>query len=115
MGDAPGLGRDAARRSLARAEAIAERPRLPRRGRDRRRGRDLRLAARAALMDAIFSLDRQLYTAIVAAASNNPLLAALAIAVAYLDWLGRVWWISAVLVDRARCWGSGSMRVTLTV
>src|SRR5438046_1488595 len=115
MGDAPGLGRDAARRSLARAEAIAERPRLPRRGRDRRRGRDLRLATRAALMDAIFSLDRQLYTAIVAAASNNPLLAALAIAVAYLNWNGLIWWISGVLVARARGWGRRALWGTLTV
>jgi len=66
-------------------------------------------------MDAIFSFDRQLYTAIVAAASNNPLLAALAIAVAYLNWNGLIWWISGVLVARARGWGRRALWGTLTV
>ena len=66
-------------------------------------------------MDAIFTFDRQLYTAIVTAASNNPLLAALAIAVAYLNWNGLIWWISGVLIARARGWGRRALWGTLTV
>ncbi len=66
-------------------------------------------------MDAIFSFDRQLYIAIVTAVSNNSLLATLAVAVAYLNWNGLIWWISGVLIAYARGWGRRALWSTLTV
>src|SRR5437867_1082303 len=66
-------------------------------------------------MDAIFTFDRQLYIAIVTAVSNNSLLATLAIAVAYLNWNGLIWWISGVLIAYARGWGRRALWSTLTV
>ena len=56
-------------------------------------------------MDGLFAFDTQLFSAIVTAVANNGLIAALAIAVAYINWNGLIWWTSGVLVARARGWG----------
>src|ERR1700687_4565912 len=115
LGDAARLGRDAARRSLARPEALAQGSRLHRRRDHRRGGRLLRLAPRAPLMDALFAFDRQLYSAIVTAVANNLLLAGLAIAIAYLNWNGFIWWIAGLFVARARGWGRRGLWAAFTV
>jgi membrane-associated phospholipid phosphatase len=56
-------------------------------------------------MEALENFDRQLFIAIVTAVATNGLLAAFAIAVAYINWNGLIWWIGGVLVARARGWG----------
>ena len=66
-------------------------------------------------MDAVFAFDRQLYSAIVTAVSNNVLLALLTIAVAYLNWNGLIWWIGGLFVARARGWGRRGAWGALTV
>jgi membrane-associated phospholipid phosphatase len=66
-------------------------------------------------MEALFAFDTQLFRAIVTAVANNGLLAAFAIAVAYLNWNGVIWWISGVLIARARGWGRRGMWGALTV
>ena len=64
-------------------------------------------------MDAIFAFDRQLYSAIVTAVSNNLLLALFAVMVAYLNWNGLVWWIAGIFVARSRS-ASGWSRRSMT-
>ena len=66
-------------------------------------------------MEGLFAFDTQLFSAIVTAVANNALLAALAIAVAYINWNGLVWWTSGVLVARARSWGRRGLWGALTV
>jgi membrane-associated phospholipid phosphatase len=66
-------------------------------------------------MDGLFAFDTQLFTAIVTAVANNGLLAALAIAVAYVNFNGLVWWTSGVLVARARGWGRRGLWGALTI
>ncbi len=66
-------------------------------------------------MEGLIAVDSQLFSAIVTAVAGNPLLAALAIAVAYVNWNGLVWWISGVLVARARGWGRRGLWGALTV
>ena len=66
-------------------------------------------------MEALENFDRQLFLAIVTAVANNGLLAAFAIAVAYLNWNGLIWWIAGVLVARAREWGRRGTWGALTV
>ena len=48
-------------------------------------------------MDGLFAFDTQLFSAIVTAVADNGLLAALAIAVAYINFNGLIWWIAGVL------------------
>ena len=62
-------------------------------------------------MDGLFAFDTQLFSAIVTAVANNGLLAAFAIAVAYINFNGLVWWIAGVLVARARGWEIGRAHV----
>ncbi len=66
-------------------------------------------------MDGLFAFDSQLFSAIVTAVANNGLLAGLAIAVAYINFNGLVWWIAGVLVARARGWGRRGLWGALTV
>jgi membrane-associated phospholipid phosphatase len=66
-------------------------------------------------MDGLFAFDTQLFTAIVTAVANNGLLAAFAIAVAYINFNGFIWWIAGVLVARARGWGRRGVWGALTV
>jgi membrane-associated phospholipid phosphatase len=66
-------------------------------------------------MDGLFAFDTQLFNAIVTAVANNGLLAAFAIAVAYINFNGFVWWIAGVLVARARGWGRRGLWGALTV
>ncbi|MGH2490110.1 MAG: phosphatase PAP2 family protein, partial [Candidatus Limnocylindria bacterium] len=66
-------------------------------------------------MEALFAFDTQLFRAIVTAVANNGMLAALAIAVAYLNWNGVIWWISGVLIARARGWGRRGLWGAMTV
>ena len=66
-------------------------------------------------MDGLFAFDTQLFSAIVTAVANNGLLAALAIAVAYINFNGLVWWIAGLLVARARGWGRRGLWGALTV
>ncbi|HJW48513.1 MAG TPA: phosphatase PAP2 family protein [Candidatus Limnocylindria bacterium] len=66
-------------------------------------------------MEGLSAFDTQLFTAIVTAVANNGLLAAFAIAVAYINWNGLVWWIASVLVARARGWGRRGLWSALTV
>jgi membrane-associated phospholipid phosphatase len=66
-------------------------------------------------METLFTFDRQLFVAIVTAVSGNALLAALAVAVAYLNWNAIVWWIAGALAARARGWGRRGMWGALTV
>src|SRR5688500_3622386 len=66
-------------------------------------------------MDGLFAFDTQLFSAIVTAVANNGLLAAFAIAVAYINFNGLVWWIAGILVARARGWGRRGMWGALTV
>jgi membrane-associated phospholipid phosphatase len=66
-------------------------------------------------MDGLFAFDTQLFSAIVTAVANNGLLAALAIAVAYINFNGLIWWIAGVLVARARGFGRRGLWAALTV
>jgi 2-O-(6-phospho-alpha-D-mannosyl)-D-glycerate hydrolase len=66
-------------------------------------------------MDALFAFDRQLYSAIVTAVANNLLLAGLAIAIAYLNWNGFIWWTCGLFVARARGWGRRGLWAALTI
>jgi membrane-associated phospholipid phosphatase len=66
-------------------------------------------------MEGLFTFDQQLFVAIVTAVSTNALLAALAIAVAYVNWNGLVWWVAGALVARARGWGRRGAWGALTV
>ncbi|HEV8670405.1 MAG TPA: phosphatase PAP2 family protein [Candidatus Limnocylindria bacterium] len=66
-------------------------------------------------MEGLFAADRQLFIAIVTAVAGNALLAALTAAVAYLNWNGLIWWISGVLVGRARGWGRRAIWGAFTV
>jgi membrane-associated phospholipid phosphatase len=66
-------------------------------------------------MDGLFAFDTQLFSAIVTAVATNGLLAAFAIAVAYINFNGFVWWIAGVLVARARGWGRRGVWGALTV
>ena len=66
-------------------------------------------------MDAIFAFDRQLYSAIVTAVSNNLLLAFFTVMVAYLNWNGFIWWIAGVFDARSRGWGRRGLWGALTV
>jgi membrane-associated phospholipid phosphatase len=66
-------------------------------------------------MDWLFAFDTQLFSAVVSAVANNPLLAGLAIAVAYINWNGLVWWITGVLLARARGWGRRGLWGALTI
>jgi membrane-associated phospholipid phosphatase len=66
-------------------------------------------------MDAIFAFDRQLYSAIVTAVSNNVLLAFFTVIVAYLNWNGFIWWIVGLFIARARGWGRRGLWGLLTL
>jgi membrane-associated phospholipid phosphatase len=66
-------------------------------------------------MDGLFAFDTQLFSAIVTAVATNGLLAAFAIAVAYINFNGLVWWIAGILVARARGWGRRGLWGALTV
>jgi membrane-associated phospholipid phosphatase len=66
-------------------------------------------------MDTVFAFDRQLYSAIVTAVSNNLLLAGLAIAIAYLNFNGFIWWTCGLFVARARGWGRRGLWAAFTV
>jgi membrane-associated phospholipid phosphatase len=66
-------------------------------------------------MDGLFAFDSQLFTAIVTAVATNAVLAGFAIAVAYINFNGFVWWIAGVLVARARGWGRRGLWGALTV
>jgi membrane-associated phospholipid phosphatase len=66
-------------------------------------------------MEGLSAFDSQLFTAIVTAVASNGLLAALAIAVAYINWNGLVWWIAGALVARARGFGRRGLWGALTV
>jgi membrane-associated phospholipid phosphatase len=66
-------------------------------------------------MDGLFAFDTQVFNAIVTAVANNGLLAAFAIAVAYINFNGFIWWIAGVLVARARGWGRRGLWGALTV
>ncbi len=66
-------------------------------------------------MDGVFAVDRQLFVAIVNAVAGNALLTALAVAVAYLNWNGLVWWIGGALLARARGWGRRGWWAALTL
>src|SRR5688500_4485395 len=66
-------------------------------------------------MDGLFAFATQLFSAIVTAVAMNGLLAALAIAVAYINFNGLIWWIAGVLVARARGFGRRGVWGALTV
>jgi membrane-associated phospholipid phosphatase len=66
-------------------------------------------------MEGLFAFDTQLFSAIVTAVATNGLVAALAIAVAYINFNGFVWWVAGVLVARARGWGRRGLWGALTV
>ncbi|HET9809473.1 MAG TPA: phosphatase PAP2 family protein [Candidatus Limnocylindria bacterium] len=66
-------------------------------------------------MEGLSAFDSQLFSAIVTAVANNGLLAAFAIAVAYINWNGLIWWTCGVLVARARGWGRRGLWGALTV
>ncbi len=66
-------------------------------------------------MEGLGAFDSQLFNAMTIAVAGNPLLAGLAIAVAYLNWNGLVWWIGGVLIARARGWGRRGLWGALTV
>ncbi|MDQ6858676.1 MAG: phosphatase PAP2 family protein, partial [Chloroflexota bacterium] len=63
-------------------------------------------------MDQLFAFDAQLYSAIVAA--RNPLIAAVAIGVTYLNFFGLQWWLLAVVMWRSRG-GRRGLWVALTI
>ncbi|MDP9252493.1 MAG: phosphatase PAP2 family protein, partial [Chloroflexota bacterium] len=66
-------------------------------------------------MDAIFAFDRQLYSAIVTAVSNNVLLAFLTVIVAYLNWNGFIWGVAGLFVARSRGFWRRGLWGALTV
>ncbi|MEX2046245.1 MAG: phosphatase PAP2 family protein [Chloroflexota bacterium] len=66
-------------------------------------------------MEGLLALDGQLFSATTTAVANNVLLAGLAVAVAYLNWNGLIWWVAGVLVARARGWGRRGLWGALTV
>lgn len=66
-------------------------------------------------MDGLIAFDGQLFSAIVTAVAGNGLLAALAIAVAYVNWNGLIWWVAGALVARARGWGRRGLWGALAV
>lgn len=66
-------------------------------------------------MEGLIAFDSQLFTAIVTAVANNGPLAALAIAVAYINFNGFIWWIAGILIARARGWGRRGLWGALTV
>jgi membrane-associated phospholipid phosphatase len=66
-------------------------------------------------MDALFTFDRQLFIAIVTAVASNPLLQVLAVAVAYLNWNGLIWWACGLLLASVRGWGRRGLWAALTV
>ena len=66
-------------------------------------------------MEALLALDRQLYVAIFTATAASPVLTALALAIFWVNWNGAIWWISAIVLARARRSLRRGMWVLLTI
>ena len=66
-------------------------------------------------MDALLALDRQLFVAIFTATASSPVLTALALTTFWVNWNAAVWWISAIVLARARRSLRRGMWVLLTI
>ena len=66
-------------------------------------------------METLLALDRQLFVAIFTATAASGVLTALALAIFYVNWNAAVWWISAILLARARRSFRRGMWVLLTI